>query len=165
MARSIQQRGHHVTCALIGTSRKLAAYNYMSSLALWTTFEYELVDAKRYPKGQSRTCYQECGCHLIRKEKKGEKRDFPWLDKLDWFWQPRSVRDDNCKCVSLQKLCLILPLIKLLLSSFSCIYTMAVLAVICFAAQLYVFCTNYSSTGLKLHVVILFFMDRSSIQH
>ena len=34
MARSIEQRGHQVTCALIGTSRKLAA-----------TLEYELVDA------------------------------------------------------------------------------------------------------------------------
>jgi len=34
MARSIEQRGHHVTCALIGMSRKLAAYNYASSLAL-----------------------------------------------------------------------------------------------------------------------------------
>ena len=34
MARSIEQRGHHVTCALIGTSRKLAAYNYASGLAL-----------------------------------------------------------------------------------------------------------------------------------
>ena len=45
MARSIEQRGHHVTCALIETSRKLAAYNYTSSLALWTTLEYELVDA------------------------------------------------------------------------------------------------------------------------
>ena len=43
MARSIAQRGHHVTCALIGMSRKLAAYNYTSSLALWTTLEYELV--------------------------------------------------------------------------------------------------------------------------
>ena len=30
----LQQHGHHVTCALIGTSRKLAAYNYASSLAL-----------------------------------------------------------------------------------------------------------------------------------
>jgi len=30
----IEQRGHHVTCALIGTSRKLAAYNYASKLAL-----------------------------------------------------------------------------------------------------------------------------------
>jgi len=28
-------------------SRKLAAYTYMSSLALWTTLEYELVDANR----------------------------------------------------------------------------------------------------------------------
>ena len=45
MARSIQQRGHHVTCVLIRTSRKLATYNYMSSLALRTTFDYELVDA------------------------------------------------------------------------------------------------------------------------
>ena len=31
MARSSEQRGHHVTCALIGTSRNLAAYNYKSS--------------------------------------------------------------------------------------------------------------------------------------
>ena len=30
----IEQHGHHVTCALIGTSHKLAAYNYVSSLAL-----------------------------------------------------------------------------------------------------------------------------------
>ena len=44
MARSIEQRGHHMTCALIGMSRKLAAYNYTSGLALWTTLEYELVD-------------------------------------------------------------------------------------------------------------------------
>ena len=44
---TIQQRGHHMTCALIGTSRKLAAYNYMSSLVLWTMFEYELMDANR----------------------------------------------------------------------------------------------------------------------
>ena len=45
MARSIQQRGHHVTRALIGTSCKLAAFNYTSSLAFWTKLEYELVDA------------------------------------------------------------------------------------------------------------------------
>ena len=59
MARSIEQRGHHVTCALIGTSRKLAAYNYTTALvdanrgiqkvrvepATRTTLEYELVDA------------------------------------------------------------------------------------------------------------------------
>jgi len=38
MARLIEQRGHHVTCALIGTSRKLAAYNYASSLALQQRF-------------------------------------------------------------------------------------------------------------------------------
>ena len=44
MARSIEQRGHHMICALIGTSRELAAYNYTSSLALRTTLEYELVD-------------------------------------------------------------------------------------------------------------------------
>ena len=31
-----------------------------------TTLEYELVGCKRrYPIGQSRTCYQECGCHLL----------------------------------------------------------------------------------------------------
>jgi len=45
MARSIEQHGHHVTCALIGTSHKLAAYNYTSSLAISTTIEYELVNA------------------------------------------------------------------------------------------------------------------------
>jgi len=38
MARSIQQHGHHVTCALIGMSCKLAAYNYTSSLALSTSW-------------------------------------------------------------------------------------------------------------------------------
>jgi len=44
---SIEQRGHHVTCALIGTSHKLAAYNFTSNLVLWTMFEYKLVDANR----------------------------------------------------------------------------------------------------------------------
>jgi len=48
MARSIEQRGHHVTYALIGTSHKLAAYNYMSSLA---PLEYELVDANEVCQG------------------------------------------------------------------------------------------------------------------
>ena len=47
MAQSIEQRGHHVTCTLIGTSRQWAAYNYMSSLALWKTLEDKLVDANR----------------------------------------------------------------------------------------------------------------------
>ena len=47
MARSIEQRGHHMTCVLIGTSRKLATYNYTSSPTLWTMLEYELVDANR----------------------------------------------------------------------------------------------------------------------
>jgi len=46
-AWSIEQRGHHVTCALIGTSHKLAAYNFTSNLVLWTMFEYKLVDANR----------------------------------------------------------------------------------------------------------------------
>ena len=32
---------------LIQTNRKLATYNHMNSLALWTTIEYELVDANR----------------------------------------------------------------------------------------------------------------------
>jgi len=32
---SIEQCGHHVTCVSIGTSCKLAAYSYTSSLALW----------------------------------------------------------------------------------------------------------------------------------
>ena len=42
---------HHVTCALIGTRHKLTAYNYTSSLALWTTLEYELVDANGVCQG------------------------------------------------------------------------------------------------------------------
>jgi len=44
MARSIEQRGHHVT------SSKLAAHNY-TILALRTTLEYELVDANRVCQG------------------------------------------------------------------------------------------------------------------
>ena len=51
MARAIEQRGHHVTCALIGPSRKLAAYSYASSLALCTMREYELVDANEVCQG------------------------------------------------------------------------------------------------------------------
>ena len=43
MVRSIKPRGRHVTRAFIETSRKLAAYNYASSLALEQHFEYELV--------------------------------------------------------------------------------------------------------------------------
>jgi len=45
------QRGHHVTCALIGTSHKLAAYNYTRCLGLGTTLEYELVDANEVCQG------------------------------------------------------------------------------------------------------------------
>jgi len=44
MARPIEQRGRHVTRVLIEMSRKLAAYNYASSLALEQHSEYELVD-------------------------------------------------------------------------------------------------------------------------
>ena len=51
MARSIEQCGYHVTCALIGTSRKLAAYNYTSGLALSTKLENELVDANEVCQG------------------------------------------------------------------------------------------------------------------
>jgi len=69
MARSVEQRGYHVTSALIGTRHTFAAYNYTGSLALWTMLEYELVDAnkvcQRIQKVQGRTCYQECGCHLL----------------------------------------------------------------------------------------------------
>ena len=42
-----QLRGHHVTCVLIGTSRKLAGYNYTNSLVLWMMLECQLVDANR----------------------------------------------------------------------------------------------------------------------
>ena len=66
MARSIEQRGHHVTCALVGTCCKLAAYDYMRSLALWTTLEYKLVNANGGIQKVSTTCYQECGCHLLQ---------------------------------------------------------------------------------------------------
>ena len=48
---TIEQHGLHMTCVLIGTSRKLAAYNYTSSLVLRTTLEYELVDANRVCQG------------------------------------------------------------------------------------------------------------------
>jgi len=47
--------------ALIGTSCKLAAYNYTSRLALWVRAGG---CKRRCPKGQSRTGYQECGCYL-----------------------------------------------------------------------------------------------------
>jgi len=47
MARSIEQRGHHETCALIGTSRKLAAYTIRAAERFSTTLEYELVDTNR----------------------------------------------------------------------------------------------------------------------
>jgi len=51
MARSSAQRGRHVTCALIGTSRKLAAYKYTSGPALSTKLENELVDANELCQG------------------------------------------------------------------------------------------------------------------
>ena len=41
----------HVTCALIGTSRELAAYNYTSGLALSMKLENELVDANKVCQG------------------------------------------------------------------------------------------------------------------
>jgi len=43
MARSIEQRGHHVTCALIGMSSQLAAYEQPSRFG--KMLECELVDA------------------------------------------------------------------------------------------------------------------------
>ena len=49
MARSTE-RGHHVTCALIGTSHKLAAYNYTSSLRFERRLS-ELVDANEVCQG------------------------------------------------------------------------------------------------------------------
>ena len=47
----LKWHGHHVTCALIGTGHKLATYNYTSSLALWMTLEYDLMDANRVCQG------------------------------------------------------------------------------------------------------------------
>jgi len=63
---STEPRGHHVTCALIGICCKLAAFNYTLNSALNDAgvraggYKQNL-----YPKGQSKTCYQECGCHLL----------------------------------------------------------------------------------------------------
>ena len=55
-------------CALIAASRKLADYNYTSSLALlndaWVRAGGCKQSLQRYLEGQSRTYYQECGCHL-----------------------------------------------------------------------------------------------------
>jgi len=51
MARSFEHRGHHVICALIGTSHELAAYDYTSSLAISTTLDYELVYANKVCQG------------------------------------------------------------------------------------------------------------------
>jgi len=65
----IEQRGHHVTCALIGMSRKFAAYNYASSLVLEQRLSTSWWIQTEVSKGQSRTCYQECGCHLINVNK------------------------------------------------------------------------------------------------
>jgi len=50
MTRSTD-RGHHATCALIGTGRKFATYNYTSGLTLWTTLEYDLMDANGVCQG------------------------------------------------------------------------------------------------------------------
>ena len=44
MARSIEQRGHHVTCALIGASLKLSLLQLHEQPNALTTLEYELVD-------------------------------------------------------------------------------------------------------------------------
>ena len=47
------------TCTLIRMSRKLPAYSYASSLALEQRLSTSLW-IERYPKGRSRTRYQEC---------------------------------------------------------------------------------------------------------
>ena len=44
---------------LIGTSSKRATYNYMDGV--WMRLEYKVVNAQ----GQSKSCYQECGCHFL----------------------------------------------------------------------------------------------------
>jgi len=67
-----QHVGHHVTCALIGTTRKLAVY--MSSLALWTTLEYELMDAnggiqKARVEPATRSAVATCNVTLLVGEK------------------------------------------------------------------------------------------------
>jgi len=46
-------------------SRKLAAYNYTGKPSALNDAGVRAGGCKRrYPKGQSRTCYQECGCYL-----------------------------------------------------------------------------------------------------
>jgi len=63
-----------VTCALIETSRELAAYNYtIKPSALNDAWVRAGECKRRYPKGQTRTCYQECGCHLYITLLVGEK--------------------------------------------------------------------------------------------
>jgi len=57
MARSIEQRGHHVTC--FNWNEPSVSRLQLCVQRLNTSWWIE-----RYPKGRSRTCYQECGCHL-----------------------------------------------------------------------------------------------------
>ena len=68
MARSIEQRGHHMTCAFIGMNRKLATYDCTSRLSLWTTLEYELVNANR-------------GIQKVRVEPATRSAVATWIDK------------------------------------------------------------------------------------
>jgi len=66
MARSIEQRGHHVTRAFIGTSEPQASRLQLHEQPSVLNDAWVRAGGckRRYPKDQSRTCYQECGYHL-----------------------------------------------------------------------------------------------------
>ena len=57
--------GRHMTCALIETSCQLAAY-YTDAFdwSLCTSWWIQTEPAQ-VAQGKSKTCYQDCGCHLI----------------------------------------------------------------------------------------------------
>ena len=87
MARSIQQRGHHMTCALIGMSHKLAAYNCRSSLALWTTREYELVDANEVCQGIQKVRVEPTTRSAVATCKIKENYKFHWWNKVLYYYK------------------------------------------------------------------------------
>ena len=77
---------HHVTCALIGTSRKFSRLQlYQQPSALNNAWVRAGRYKPRYPKGWSRTCYQECGCHLKKNKKKNAFLSYSCNDSNDLF--------------------------------------------------------------------------------
>ena len=65
---SIEQHGHHVTCVNWNEPHvsRLQLYEQPSAFNdAWIWAGGCKRSLTRYPKGQSRICYQECGCHLL----------------------------------------------------------------------------------------------------